>query len=85
MLPYERIAELIENMINHKISVGSIYNFLSENSDKLEAFEEQLKRELLGVDALHVDETGVNVKDKLEWIYTATSNRVVDYTIHNKF
>jgi len=84
MLPYERIAELIEDMISHKISVGSIYNFLSENSDNLEAFEERLKRELLGVEVLHADETGVNVKGKLKWIHTATSNRAVHYAVHDK-
>jgi hypothetical protein len=41
MLPYERITELLEDMIHHKISTGSIYNFLSEGYDKLEEFEEK--------------------------------------------
>lgn len=84
MLPYERIAEMIEDMVNHKISTGSIYNFLSENYDKLETFEERLKRELLKEEVLHADETGVNVKGNLKWIHTATSNKVVHYAVHAK-
>ena len=41
MLPYEIISELIEDIVKHKISTGSIYNFLSENYDNLEGFEEE--------------------------------------------
>ena len=62
MLPYERITELIEDMMNHKISTGTIYNFLSEGYDKLEEFEEELKRRLIQEEVLHADETGVNIK-----------------------
>lgn len=84
MLPYERISEMIEDMVNHKISTGSIYNFLSQNYDNLESFEERLKRELLKEEVLHADETGVNVKGNLKWIHTVTSNRAVHYGVHSK-
>lgn len=84
MLPYERISEMIEDMVNHKISTGSIYNFLFENYDNLESFEEKLKEELLQEEVLHADETGVNVKGNLKWIHTASSNRAVHYAVHNK-
>lgn len=84
MLPYERITELIEDMMNHKISTGSIYNFLSQNYDNLEGFEEELKKRLLQEEVLHADETGVNVQGSLKWIHTATSEVAVHYGIHKK-
>ena len=84
MLPYERIAELIEDMVKHKISTGTIYNFLSESYDNLEAFEERLKKELLKEEIVHADETGVNVQGNLKWIHTASSNSAVHYGVHNK-
>ena len=84
MLPYERIIELIEDMIHHKISTGSIYNFLSEGYDKLEEFEEELKKRLLQEEVLHADETGVNIKGNLNWIHVATSQRAVHYGVHAK-
>ena len=84
MLPYERISELIEDIVKHKISTGSIYNFLSENYDNLEGFEEELKKRLLQEEVLHADETGVNVQGKLKWIHTATCETAVHYGIHNK-
>jgi len=84
MLPYERITELIEDIVNHKISTGSIYNFLCETYDNLEGFEEELKKKLLEEEVLHADETGVNVQGKLKWIHTATCETAVHYGIHNK-
>ena len=39
MLPYERIAELIEDLSSHKISTGIIYNFLNTHHSQLENFE----------------------------------------------
>ena len=84
MLPYERITELIEDMVHHKISTGSIYNFLSEGYDKLEAFEEELKNRLIQEEVLHADETGVNIKGTLNWIHVATSQTAVHYGVHEK-
>ena len=84
MLPYERITELIEDMVHHKISTGSIYNFLSEGYDKLETFEEELKSRLIQKEVLHADETGVNIKGVLNWIHVATSQTAVHYGVHKK-
>jgi transposase len=84
MLPYERITELLEDMIHHKISTGSIYNFLSEGYDKLEGFEEELKKRLLQEEVLHADETGVNIKGELNWIHVASSQTAVHYGVHKK-
>jgi len=39
MTPYERICELIEDLISHKISAGAIYNFLNEHHNNLESFQ----------------------------------------------
>ncbi len=84
MLPYERIAETIEDLTSHKMSVGSIYNFLNTHYDKLEEFETTLKQSLLKEDVLHSDETGVNIKAKLHWIHVASSSVMTYYMLHQK-
>jgi transposase len=71
-------------MIHHKISTGSIYNFLAEGYDKLEEFEETLKRKLIQEAILHADETGVNIKGNLNWIHVASSQTAVHYGVHKK-
>ncbi|MEA3314849.1 MAG: transposase, partial [Campylobacterota bacterium] len=72
MLPYDRISELLEDFISHKISNGTIYNILNGISSKLEPFENNIKDLLLKSDVIHVDETGTRVKDKLHWTHTVS-------------
>ncbi len=84
MLPYERIAETIEDLTSHKMSVGSIYNFLNTHYDKLEEFEITLQQSLLKEDVINSDETGVNVKAKLHWIHVASSSLMTYYMLHKK-
>ena len=84
MLPYERIAETIEDLTSHKMSVGSIYNFLNTHYDKLEEFETTLKQSLLKEDVINSDETGVNVSAKLHWIHVASTPAMTYYMLHQK-
>jgi len=62
MLPYDRISELLEDFISHKISSGTIYNMLNSFHTLLEPFENDVKELLLKSNVLHVDETGTPVK-----------------------
>ena len=84
MLPYERISETIQDLTSHKISIGTIYNFLNTHYDKLKKFETTLKQSLLKEDVLHSDETGVNVKAKLHWIHVVASSVMTYYMLHQK-
>ena len=84
MLPYERISETIEDLTSHKMSVGSIYNFLNTHYDKLKEFETTLKQSLLKEDVINSDETGVNVSAKLHWIHVASSSLITYYMLHKK-
>ncbi len=84
MLPYERIVEVIEDLASHKISVGTIYNFLNTHYDKLEEFETTLKQTLLKESVLNSDETGINIKGALHWIHVASSSVMTYYMLHQK-
>lgn len=84
MLPYERISETIKDLTSHKISTGTIYNFLNTHYDKLEKFEATLKRSLLKEDVLNSDETGINIKAKLHWIHVTSSSVMTYYMLHQK-
>ena len=84
MLPYERISETIQDLTSHKMSTGSIYNFLNTHYEKLEEFENRLGQSLIKEDVLHSDETGVNIKAKLHWIHVASSSIMTYYMLHQK-
>lgn len=84
MLPYERIVETIEDLASHKMSTGTIYNFLNSNYEKLENFEDGLKQSLLNENILHSDETGANIRAKLHWIHVVSSSLTTYYMLHQK-
>jgi len=84
MLPYERIVETIQDLTSHKMSTGTIYNFLNTSYEKLENFENRLKQSLLKEKVLHSDETGVNIRAKLHWIHVASSSTMTYYMLHQK-
>ncbi|MBL0708137.1 MAG: IS66 family transposase [Sulfurimonas sp.] len=84
MLPYERIAETIEDLTSHKMSTGTIYNFLNTHYESLQKFEVALKESLLKEEVLHSDETGINIRGKLHWIHVASSSVMTYYMLHQK-
>jgi len=43
MLPYDRISEMIEDLTEHRLSKGTIYNTLNNYHDKLESYENSIK------------------------------------------
>ena len=57
---------------------------LNSFHDKLEPFENDIKKLLLNSKVIHVDETGSRVKDKLNWTHTISTSIVTYYMIHQK-
>ncbi len=84
MIPYERICEMIEDFSSHKISQGTIYNILQTYYDKLENYEESIKRLLLKEVVIHCDETGVSVGGKLHYTHVVCSSLLTYYILHSK-
>lgn len=75
LMPYRRIVNLFSDQLQVPISEGSVYNFLKEAYDRLEPFEGWLKTVLLAEALLHVDETGININGKNNWIHTVATSR----------
>ena len=84
MLSYERICEYFADMCNHPIGEGTIFNILNRYYEKLETTEEKTKEVILASDVIHSDETGINVKGKLNWFHTASCSIATYYLLHEK-
>ena len=84
MLPYSRISELIQDLVSHKISEGTIYNMLKTFYNELELFETKSKELLLNSNVLNVDETGINIGGKLHWIHNVSTDFITYYMVHRK-
>lgn len=82
MLPYSRCAELIEDLIGHKLSTGSLSNFQQESFVALETYEQEIKKLLLQSKVLHADETGIRFNGSNSWMHVI-SNKTISFFSHH--
>jgi transposase len=65
-----------------QMSAGSLANFIGRCHTLLAGVEEQLKQALTQVAVLHQDETGLRVKQLLQWVHVASTEHLTHYAAH---
>ena len=73
LVPYNRIEDHFLEQLHIPVSGGSIYNFNQEAFDRLEFFDQWVRSRLAASGLLHVDETGVNIGGKRNWLHSASN------------
>jgi len=78
LIPYKRVQEQLVNEYNIPISIGSIYNFNKEASNKLLqlGFDTVVKNALSNSDIAHADETGINVDGTKIWLHNLSNEKL---------
>lgn len=84
MLPYERTAELVEDLFDHRISTGTLHNIRAQAHQLLEGFEQSLKFQLRKAPVAGFDETGVRVADQLMWLHSCSTPHHAYFEVHSK-
>ncbi len=84
MLPFERCAEMIEDLSGHRPSTGSLSNFQRESFSGLEHYEQQVRRLLLQCPVLHADETGLRLNGSNSWMHVISNRQVSLFAHHPK-
>ena len=74
LIPYERIQTHFAELFDIPISAGSLYNFNENAYQRLEVFDTLTTKILRSVEALHVDETGINIDGKRQWLHSASTD-----------
>jgi len=82
MVPYSRLQELIEDLTGHRISPGSIGNFISNCFDKLSDYESEVIGKLLESMVVGADETGMRREGKTDWVHVVCNEYLTWYGIH---
>lgn len=82
MIPLKRCASFFQDKFGFPMSDGTIVNFVSSASNKLDDFENKIKKSLSKAKYLHIDETGVNILGKNAWIHTYSSDKDVFLKYH---
>ncbi len=84
LLPYERSAELIADIFQHRLSTGTLNNTQKYAFEQLESFEEQLKALLTLATVAGFDETGFRVMAKCWWLHSCSTEDHAYYEVHQK-
>lgn len=84
MLPFERCAEFIEDLVGQKISQGSLANFQKSAYTKLQGYEQQIIQLLLHSSVNHADETGVKLHGKNTWMHVLSNQAMTFFGHHIK-
>jgi len=84
LIPYERIQTHFSELFGIPISTGSLVNFNADAYQRLDVFEALVKTMLRNAEALHVDETGVNVDGKRLWLHNASNEKWTLIAAHAK-
>lgn len=84
LIPYQRIQDYFADQLSMPISTGSIYNFNQQVFELLAQFEQKLIVKLLVSPLLHVDETGINIEGKRQWLHCISNDRLTLFYAHAK-
>ena len=84
MLPYDRTAELVEDLFDHRISTGTLHNIRTQAHQLLHGFEQSLKAQLRKAPVAGFDETGVRIADQLMWLHSCSTPHHAYFEVHSK-
>ena len=84
LLPYQRTAELFEDLFSIPISVGTLVNINALCGQQLAAVNETIRNELMSQPVVGFDETGMSVGGELWWLHVANTEFLTYYTAHRK-
>ncbi|MEO5583704.1 MAG: IS66 family transposase [Saprospiraceae bacterium] len=73
-VPMKKLQQLMGDMFGIGINESTIHNINKKAFENLEETEEQIQEKLLGTKIIHVDETGVESGDILEWGHVISSS-----------
>jgi transposase-like protein len=84
-IPMERTAELIEDLYQQPVSAGTVAATSVKVAEQVKSVNAQIRSYLIATEeAVHFDETGMCVANKLNWLHSASTERATLYQTHAK-
>jgi transposase len=84
LIPYHRIEDHFLDQMQIPVSNGTIYNFNQEAYERLDDFDQWVRRQLASSPLLHVDETGINIGGKGNWLHNTSNAQYSFFYPHGK-
>lgn len=83
-LPYERERQLLADLFELPISVGSLQNFIETAAANVQPVTDAIKEAVIQADVAHADETGFYVNGQRAWLHTVSTAELTYYKPHAK-
>jgi transposase len=84
-IPLERVNEFCEDVFHHSVGEGTIVEANAQVAETVEPVDERTKQYLIETEeTVHFDESGLRVNQKLNWIHSASTQRLTCYHIDPK-
>jgi transposase len=82
LVPYARASEILQDLLGHSMSVGTIENVIGRCAKQLEPVEQLIKEALSQSAVMHQDETGFYLAGKREWLHVSCTTTLTHYAVH---
>jgi transposase len=83
LIPYKRIEDCFREEFGIPLSAATLHNFNQEAFARLEGFAALAREALVNSPLLHVDETGVNINGKRQWLHVTSNRSWTYYEVHD--
>ena len=84
-VPLERVNEICEDVFHHSVGEGTIVGANAQVAEAIEPVQERARQHLIETEeTVHFDESGLRVVGKLNWVHSASTERVTCYHIDPK-
>ena len=84
LLPYDRLAQLCEDLFDQPLSTGTLVAATERAYAQLEPFAQALARQVPQGEVVHLDESGLRVNGTLHWLHVASTATLTSYGVHPK-
>jgi transposase len=83
-LSKDRTARALTELFGIPISPGTVAAMTARAAAGLDTFTGQVRDRLADAQVAHFDETGLRVPGRLHWVHSASTDKYVPITVHDK-
>jgi len=85
MIPLERVSETFVEFYGQGLAEGTIVEACQEAAEQVRPVNAAIKTHLIEQEeVVHFDETGTRIDGKLNWLHSASTERLTSYALHPK-
>ena len=84
-VPLERTGEMFADLYGHPVGEGTLVAATQEIAEAVQPANAQGKAQLRQAEpVVHFDESGLRVTGKLQWLHSASTERLTSYAVHGQ-